>query len=108
MTPLTKYRNLELIDMVLLACITELLPQSPLLAILFDSNKDIFLGIANDKQSMVNVWAIFQSEDRKRIEALAFVFRKLLEKQGIKSKYMVQVRKTIPKNWEIIRKAWQE
>jgi len=86
----------------LLVCITELISQLPLLSILLDSNKDIFVGIANDKKSIVNVWAIFQSKDAKRIESLAFVFRKLLEKQGIKSKYMVQVKRSIPKGWEIL------
>ena len=90
-------------NQVLLVCITELISQLPLLSILLDSNKDIFVGLANDKESIVNVWAIFQSKDAKRIEALAFVFKKLLEKQGIKSKYMVQIRKSIPKDWQIIK-----
>jgi len=86
----------------LLVCITELISQLPLLSILLDSNKDIFVGIANDEKSIVNVWAIFQSKDAERIESLAFVFRKLLEKQGIKSKYMVQIKRSIPKGWEIL------
>ena len=86
----------------MLVCITELISQLPLLSILLDSNKDIFVGIANDKKSIVNVWAIFQSKDAERIESLAFVFRKLLEKQGIKSKYMVQIKRSIPKGWEIL------
>ena len=86
----------------MLVCITELISQLPLLSILLDSNKDIFVGIANDEKSIVNVWAIFQSKDAERIESLAFVFRKLLEKQGIKSKYMVQIKRSIPKGWEIL------
>jgi len=92
-------------NQVLLVCITELMTPThfPLLPILFDSNKDIFVGIANDKEVIVNVWAIFQSKDAERIESLAFVFRKLLEKQGIKSKYMVQIKRSIPKDWEVIK-----
>jgi|GEM_PF-5986765 len=90
--------------MVLLASITDLcdpyyyIP----LTLLLDANKDIFIGLAGDRKNIANVWAIFKSENCQRIEALAFVFRKLLEKRGIKSKYLVQIRKKMP-DWELVR-----
>jgi len=90
--------------MILLACITDLCDPYDFipLSILFDANKDIFLGLAGDKKNITNVWAVFESENSQRIEALAFVFRKWLEKKGIKSKYLVQIRKKMP-DWELVK-----
>ena len=91
-------------DKFLLVCITDLIELSSLLPLrlLIDFNSDIFIGLGDDKKNITNVWAIFKSDD-KRLNALAFVFRKMLDKVGIKSKYMVQIKTSLPKDITILR-----
>ena len=93
-------------DKFLLICVTDLINPFSLfpLRLLIDSNKDIFVGLGNDKKNIVNIWIVFKSDDCERLNALAFMFRKMLDKIKIKSKYMIRIKKSLPKNFIIINK----
>ena len=70
---------------------------------IIQANRDIFLGVYNPKtpKKLGESVLVFKSDDEKRIEALEFIFRKLFEREGIRSKWVVQTKRDL-KNYVLI------
>jgi len=67
------------------------------------ANEDIFLGVYMPKnpQRVDEQFLVFKTEDQKRIEALEFVFRRLFKREGVESKWVVQVKNTL-KDYKLV------
>ena len=70
---------------------------------IIQANRDIFLGVYSPKtpKKLGEDVLVFKSDDEKRIKALEFIFRKLFEREGIRSKWVVQT-KSVLKNYVLI------
>jgi len=64
--------------------------------LIFSSNKDIFKGVTYEKDSLIGYY-VFQSDNKERLEALAYIFNKVKEKHKIKTKSLVKLQKTLRK-----------
>ena len=69
-----------------------------LLPELIDSNADIFKGVytPSNSDNLLDIFLIFESDDEKRIDALYFVFSKIIREQnGYTAKYLLEKKKRL-------------
>jgi len=57
------------------------------------SNKDMFRGVTMEKKSLIGYY-VFEG-DKDRIESIAFVFNKIREKHKIRTKSLVEIKRSI-------------
>jgi len=67
---------------------------------------DVFRGVGYlEGGRLHDVFAVYEFEDVRRLEAVKWVFEKVYEALGYKPNSLIKVRKKIPKNFRFVKEV---
>ena len=85
-------------------------PEFLILQLMANTHKDAFEGIGYlEGRGLDEIYAVFKFDDPERLEAVKWVFEKLIhEKLGYKTKSLIQVKNNLPKKFKLVVKKLEE